>query len=215
MSKDQAIIMFRFRHLAALILVAEAAASLNPAGARVVHPIVLNPATAAPAPASDGRRLFATAAREELNALCQQLHYKTLCTTMATLPGVATPEQLLDTSLRITAVKAAMAEMKLDRAIKSGGGGEGEGMASSLESCKESYASLLDSLNTARGTLKAGGSSADMMTELSAAGTYSTDCQDIFDERPELQSPIPGAQRHIQRLVSNCLDLAATMKEQP
>ncbi|PUZ55173.1 hypothetical protein GQ55_5G190700 [Panicum hallii var. hallii] len=204
--------MFRFRHIiAALILVAASAVSLNSAGARVVHPIVFNPTAAAPA--SDGRRLFATAGHDELMALCQQMHYKTLCTTMATLPGVATPEQLLDTSLRITAVKAAMAAMKLDAAIRSGGD-KGDGMASSLQSCRESYASLVDSLNSTRDTLKSGGSSADLMTELSAAGTFSTDCEDIFDERPELQSPIPGAQRHISRLVSNCLDLAAIIKEQ-
>ena len=62
---------------------------------------------------------------------------------------------------------------------------------------------------------RSGGGSADLMTELSAAGTFSTDCEDIFDERPELRSPIPGAQRHISRLVSNCLDLAAIIKEQP
>jgi len=141
------------------------------------------------------------------------MHYKTLCTTMATLPGVATPEQLLDTSLRITEVKAAMAAMKLDAAMRSGGD-MGDGMASSLQSCRESYASLVDSLNSTRDTLRSGGSSADLMTELSAAGTFSTDCEDIFDERPELRSPIPGAQRHISRLVSNCLDLAAIIKEQ-
>lgn len=143
------------------------------------------------------------------------MHYKTLCSTMATLPGVTTPLQLLDTSLRITAVKAAMAEMKLDEAMKSGSVDKGDGMASSLQSCRESYASLVDSLNSTRDTLKSGGRSADIMTELSAAGTYSTDCEDIFEERPELQSPIPGAQRHITRLVTNCLDLAATIKEQP
>jgi len=141
------------------------------------------------------------------------MHYKTLCTTMATLPGVATPEQLLDTSLRITEVQAAMAAMKLDAAMRSGGD-KGDGMASSLQSCRESYASLVDSLNSTRDTLRSGGGSADLMTELSAAGTFSTDCEDIFDERPELQSPIPGAQRHISRLVSNCLDLAAIIKEQ-
>jgi pectinesterase inhibitor-like protein len=143
-----------------------------------------------------------------------QMHYKTLCTTMTTLPGVTTPEQLLDASLRITAVKAAMAETKLDEAINSGGA-QGNPMMSSLETCKESYASLVDSINTSGDTLKNGGSNADLMTELSAAATYSTDCEDTFEERPELQSPIPGAQRHISRLVSNCLDLAATIKEQP
>lgn len=68
--------MFRFRHLAALILVAALAASLDSVGARVVHPIVCPPTAAAapaPAPASDGRRLFATAGRDELIALCQQV----------------------------------------------------------------------------------------------------------------------------------------------
>jgi pectinesterase inhibitor-like protein len=140
-----------------------------------------------------------------------QIHYKTLCSTMATLPGVTTPLQLLDVSLRITTTKAAMAVIKLDEAIRSSAG-QGTAMASSLESCKESYASLVDSLQSARKTLGSGGSNADVMSELSAAGTYSTDCEDIFDERPELHSPIPGAQRHISRLVSNCLDLAATIK---
>jgi pectinesterase inhibitor-like protein len=140
-----------------------------------------------------------------------QIHYKTLCSTMATLPGVTTPLQLLDVSLRITTTKAAMAVMKLDEAIRPSSG-QGTAMASSLESCKESYASLVDSLQSARKTLGSGGSNADVMSELSAAGTYSTDCEDIFDERPELHSPIPGAQRHISRLVSNCLDLAATIK---
>ena len=54
--------MFRFRHIiAALILVAASAASLNSVGARVVHPIVFSPSAAAAAPASDGRRLFAAA----------------------------------------------------------------------------------------------------------------------------------------------------------
>ncbi|OEL23883.1 hypothetical protein BAE44_0015101 [Dichanthelium oligosanthes] len=203
-----------FRHLASvtILVVAALASSSKPVDARVVHPIVNN---AAPAPSSDGRRLFATTSHDELVALCQQMHYKTLCTTMASLPGVATPEQLLDVSLRITAVKAAMAAMKLDQAMKSGGDGDkGDGMASSLESCRESYASLVDSLNSTRETLKSGGGNADLMSELSAAGTFSTDCEDIFDERPELEPPIPGAQRHIRRLVSNCLDLAATIKEQ-
>jgi len=67
--------MFRFRHIiAALILVAASAASLNSVGARVVHPIVFNdPTAAAPAPAYDGRRLFATAGHDELMALCQQV----------------------------------------------------------------------------------------------------------------------------------------------
>lgn len=142
------------------------------------------------------------------------MHYKTLCSTMTTLPGVTTPEQLLDASLRITAVKAAMAEMKLDNAIKAGSA-QGNPMMSSLKTCKESYASLVDSINTTRNTLKSGGSNADIMSELSAAATFSTDCEDTFDERPELKSPIPGAQRHISRLVSNCLDLAATITDQP
>ena len=65
--------MFRFRHIiAALILVAASAASLNSVGARVVHPIVFNDPTAA-APASDGRRLFAAADHDRLMALCQQV----------------------------------------------------------------------------------------------------------------------------------------------
>ncbi|XP_062185872.1 uncharacterized protein LOC133889357 [Phragmites australis] len=196
------------RYLAALILVAALAASSSFCDARVVHSVLNSSA------GGDGRRLFGSIGCNECAAICQQMHYKTLCTTMTTLPGVTTPLQLLDTALRITATKAAIAEMKLDQAIKSASG-KGNAMLSSLESCRESYASLVDSLQSTRNTLKSGGSSADLMSELSAAGTYSTDCEDIFDERPELQSPIPGAQRHISRLVSNCLDLAATIKQQP
>ncbi|XP_062208549.1 uncharacterized protein LOC133910040 [Phragmites australis] len=197
-----------FRYLAALILVAALAASSSSGDARVVQPV------ADPAAAAGRRLLFGSIGCNECVAICQQVHYTTLCATMTTLPGVTTPLQLLDTALRITATKAAMTEVKLDQAMKLASG-MGNAMSSSLESCKESYASLVDSLQTTRNTLKSDGSNADLMSELSAAGTYSTDCEDIFDERPELQSPIPGAQRHVSRLVSNCLDLAATIKQQP
>ncbi|KAK3165201.1 hypothetical protein QOZ80_1AG0030190 [Eleusine coracana subsp. coracana] len=200
------------RHIGALILAAALTAAWSYGGdARVVHPILNESGGGGD---DGGRRLFGPLGCGECAALCQQVHYKTLCTTMTTLPGVNTPVQLLDTALRITAVKAAMAEMKLDEAIRSSAG-QGTAMTSSLDSCKESYASLVDSLQSTRKTLNSGGSSADIMSELSAAGTFSTDCEDIFDERPELQSPIPGAQRHVSRLVSNCLDLAATIEKQP
>ncbi|KAL5226739.1 hypothetical protein ABZP36_015004 [Zizania latifolia] len=141
-----------------------------------------------------------------------QVHYKTLCSTLTTLPGVATPQQLLDAALRVAATKAAVAETRLGEALKSPKA-KGTAMSSSLESCKQSYASLVASLQSARDKLKSGGSHDDIMSELSAAGTFSTDCEDIFDERPELKSPIPGAQRHVSRLVNNCLDLAATIKQ--
>ncbi|KAL6840517.1 hypothetical protein ACP4OV_030327 [Aristida adscensionis] len=201
-----------FRHITAPILVAALAASWSFVDARLMVPSVVNPATAAVA---DRRRLLGIGCNECI-ALCEQVHYKTLCTTLTTLPGVTTPLQLLDTALHITVTKAAMAEMKLDHAIRwSGGQGGGAGLASSLQSCRDSYASLVDSLESCRNTLKDGGSSADLMTELSAAGTFATDCEDIFEERPGLKSPIPGAMRHVSRLVSNCLDLAATIKQQP
>ena len=144
---------------------------------------------------------------------CVQVHYRTLCSRLATQPGVTTPRQLLDTALRVSAAKAAMAAMRLDEAMKSAGRAKGKAMSSSLHSCRDSYASLVDSLKTSRTTLKNGGSHDDLMSALSAAGTYSTDCKDIFDERPELKSPIPGAQRHVTRLVSNCIELAATIKQ--
>lgn len=140
------------------------------------------------------------------------MHYKTLCTMMMMLPGVTTPEQLLDASLQIIVVKEAMAETKLDQVIKSGGA-QGNPMMSSLETCKESYTSLVDSINTSWDTLKSSSSNVDLMSELSAVATYSTDCEDTFVERTELQSPIPGVQRHISCLVCNCLDLVATIKE--
>ena len=142
-----------------------------------------------------------------------QVHYRSLCSRLATLPAVTTPKQLLDVALRVSAAKAAMAAMRLDGAIRSGGRAKGRAMASSLQSCRDSYASLVDALKTSRTTLRNGGSHDDLMSALSAAGTYSTDCKDIFDERPELKSPIPGAQRHVTRLVSNCIELAATIKQ--
>ncbi|KAL6615872.1 hypothetical protein ACP70R_038142 [Stipagrostis hirtigluma subsp. patula] len=194
-----------FRYLTAPLLVTALAASWSSVDARVT---VVNPAAAA-----GGRRLFGVTCNE-CTAICQQVHYKTLCTTLTTLPGVTTPVLLLDTALHIAATKAALAEMKLDEAIKASTG-KGMPLASSLQSCRESYASLVDSLQSTRNTLKSGGASADLMSELSAAGTFSTDCEDIFDERPELKSPIPGVQRHVSRLVSNCLDIAATIKHQP
>ncbi|XP_047054257.1 uncharacterized protein LOC124660485 [Lolium rigidum] len=192
-----------FRLLVALILAAVLAASTD---ARAIHPLFL--------PFGEGgRRLIGIDSCDECIALCQQVHYRTLCRRLATLPAVTTPKQLLDVALRVSAAKAAMAAMRLDGAIRSGGRATGRAMMSSLQTCRESYASLVDSLKTSRTTLKNGGSHDDLMSLLSAAGTYSTDCKDVFDERPELKSPISGAQRHITRLVSNCIELAATIKQ--
>ncbi|CAD6237205.1 unnamed protein product [Miscanthus lutarioriparius] len=162
-----------FRYLTALILVAALAASMNKfVDARVVHPIVspdLEATGPSPADDDDGHRLIGTTGHDELVALCQQMHYQTLCTTMTTLPRVTTPEQLLDASLWITAVKEAMAETKLDQAIKSGGA-QGNPMMPLLETCKESYASLVDSINTSWDTLKSGGSNTDLMSGVVRGG---------------------------------------------
>lgn len=143
-----------------------------------------------------------------------QVHYKALCGTLTTLPGVMTPQQLLDAALRVAESKAMMAEKRLadvmkSRAVKA----EGTSMSSTLDTCKGAYSSLADALQKARDTIKSGGSHDDLMTELSSASTFSTDCGEAFDEFPDLTSPIPGAQCHVNRLVSNCLDLAATIKE--
>jgi pectinesterase inhibitor-like protein len=141
------------------------------------------------------------------------VHYRSLCSRLAALPAVTTPKQLLDAALRVSAAKAAMAAMRLDGVIRSGGRARGKAMLSSLQSCRDSYASLVDALKSSRTTLRKGGSHDDLMSAVSAAGTYSTDCKDIFAERPELRSPIPGAQRHITRLVSNCIELASTIRQ--
>ncbi|KAF0916768.1 hypothetical protein E2562_011603 [Oryza meyeriana var. granulata] len=195
------------RHLAALVVVAVvlAASISSDVYARVVHPggpfhVVIRTA------GEPGRRLIGN------DAICQEVHYKTLCSTLTTLPGVMTPKQLLDAALRVAATKAGVAEARLEEALKAHGAKD-SAISSSLETCKGSYASLVDSLKSARKTLNSGGSHDDLMTELSAAGTYSTDCGDAFGEFPELTLPIPGAQRHVTRLVSNCLDLAATIKQ--
>ncbi|VAH62755.1 unnamed protein product [Triticum turgidum subsp. durum] len=191
--------------LLALIFAAVLAASSSSIDARAIHPIFL--------PFGDnGRRLIGIQRCEECFGICQEVHYRTLCSTLATLPGVTTPQQLLDTALRVTAAKSAMAEMRLDEAMRAGLGNTIP-MMSSLQSCRDSYASLTDSLGKSRATLKKGGSRDDLMSELSAASTYSTDCRDIFGERPGLKSPIRGAQRHITRLVSNCLDLATAIRQ--
>ncbi|KAE8819760.1 hypothetical protein D1007_02428 [Hordeum vulgare] len=191
--------------LLALIFAAVLAASSSSIDARVVHPIFL--------PFGDnGRRLIGIQRCEQCFGICQEVHYRTLCSTLATLPGVTTPQQLLDAALRVTAAKSAMTEMRLDELMRSGVG-RTVAMMSSLQSCRDSYASLTDSLQKSRTTLKKRDSHDDLMSELSAASTYSTDCRDIFDERPELKSPISGAQRHLTRLVSNCLDLAATIRQ--
>uniref|UniRef100_A0A0D9V4N7 Pectinesterase inhibitor domain-containing protein n=1 Tax=Leersia perrieri TaxID=77586 RepID=A0A0D9V4N7_9ORYZ len=193
------------RHITALILVAVVLAASSAVDARVAHPgqyhVVIRTA------GEPGRRLIGN------DAICQEVHYKTLCSTLTTLPGVMTPKQLLDAALKVAATKAGVAEARL-QAIKLPGGGKKDtsGMSSTLDTCKTSYASLVDALQKARKTLSGGGSHDDLMTDLSAAGTFSTDCADAFDEFPDLTPPIPGAQRHVSRLVSNCLDLAATMK---
>uniref|UniRef100_J3L3A4 Pectinesterase inhibitor domain-containing protein n=1 Tax=Oryza brachyantha TaxID=4533 RepID=J3L3A4_ORYBR len=216
------------RHLTALVLAAAVLAASTIAGvdARVVHPgpyhVVIRSA------GEPGRRLIGIGNAADI---CKEVHYKTLCGTLTTLPGVMTPQQLLDAALRVAATKAGMAGERVNEVIKSSKGKDGGGMSSALGTCKTSYASLVEALQKARRTLNGGGGPGDLMTEkarrtlngggshdnlmtdLSAASTFSTDCSDAFDDFPDLTLPIPGVQRHVTRLVTNCLDLAATIKQ--
>ncbi|XP_040375817.1 uncharacterized protein LOC102711764 [Oryza brachyantha] len=198
------------RHLTALVLAAAVLAASTIAGvdARVVHPgpyhVVIRSA------GEPGRRLIGIGNAADI---CKEVHYKTLCGTLTTLPGVMTPQQLLDAALRVAATKAGMAGERVNEVIKSSKGKDGGGMSSALGTCKTSYASLVEALQKARRTLNGGGSHDNLMTDLSAASTFSTDCSDAFDDFPDLTLPIPGVQRHVTRLVTNCLDLAATIKQ--
>ncbi|EAY75522.1 hypothetical protein EE612_005228 [Oryza sativa] len=201
-----------FRHLAALILAAVVLAASTSSGVVDGRPVHTGPYhVVIRTAAKPSRRLIGLGGNA---AICQEVHYKALCGTLTTLPGVMTPQQLLDAALRVAESKAMMAEKRLadvmkSRAVKA----EGTSMSSTLDTCKGAYSSLADALQKARDTIKSGGSHDDLMTELSSASTFSTDCGEAFDEFPDLTSPIPGAQRHVNRLVSNCLDLAATIKE--
>ncbi|CAM0954156.1 unnamed protein product [Alopecurus aequalis] len=128
------------------------------------------------------------------------------CYTMAKLPGVTTPRALLDAALRVALGRARALKAKFDEAKATSK--KGNPMASILGSCDKNYDDLVSALEEASRALHKGGSSYNLVTKMSAASTYATDCDNWFSER-SLTSPYESVQRHAAQAVSVALGVAA------
>ena len=132
-----------------------------------------------------------------------------MCLTITKLPGVTTPRSLLEAALRVALGRARALKATFDAA--KAGAKAGNPMASILGSCDKNYDDLVDALEEATRALQKGGSNFALVTKMSAASTYATDCDNWFSER-SLTSPYEAVQRHAAQAVSVALGVAAKNK---
>ncbi|KAM0877214.1 hypothetical protein ACQ4PT_035647 [Festuca glaucescens] len=147
--------------------------------------------------------LTATQACDELEG------NKKVCYTIAKLPGVATPRSLLETAIRVALGRARALKATFDAAKAAAK--TGNPMASILGSCDKNYDDLVDALEEATRSLQKGGSNFNLVSKMSAASTYATDCDNWYSER-SLTSPYEAVQRHTAQAVSVALGVAAKNK---
>ena len=161
------------------------------------------------------RKLFAAGAAAGAGAVtatqaCDELEgNKKVCLTITKLPGVTTPRSLLEAALRVALGRARALKATFDAA--KAGAKAGNPMASILGSCDKNYDDLVDALEEATRALQKGGSNFALVTKMSAASTYATDCDNWFSER-SLTSPYETVQRHAAQAVSVALGVAAKNK---
>ena len=161
------------------------------------------------------RKLLAAGAAAGAGAVtatqaCDELEgNKKVCLTITKLPGVTTPRSLLEAALRVALGRARALKATFDAA--KAGAKAGNPMASILGSCDKNYDDLVDALEEATRALQTGGSNFALVTKMSAASTYATDCDNWFSER-SLTSPYETVQRHAAQAVSVALGVAAKNK---
>lgn len=142
---------------------------------------------------------------------CDQLAaYKRACYTLARLPGVTTPRELLEAAVRVSLGRARSAKVMFARAKQQSKAGNP--MASILSSCGENYDDLVNALEEAQRSIEKHASSATVVSKLSAASTFAGDCDNWFEER-SIASPFEVMQRHVAHVVSVGLGIAANAKQ--
>uniref|UniRef100_A0ACD5T7V4 Uncharacterized protein n=1 Tax=Avena sativa TaxID=4498 RepID=A0ACD5T7V4_AVESA len=134
---------------------------------------------------------------------------KKVCYTISKLPGVTNPRTLLETAIRVGLSRAKGLKATFDAAKLAAK--MGNPMASILGSCDKNYDDLVSALEEASRAVEKGKSGSDLVTKMSAASTYATDCDNWYQER-NLVSPYEAVQRHAAQAVSVALGVAATSK---
>lgn len=140
-----------------------------------------------------------------------QVHFRTICRSLTKLPGVTTPRELLLASMRVAAEKAKEAKRHVDEyKAKSH---EGRPMSSILGSCIVGYRDVVQTLEEAQKLAAAPGPLVDLNTKLSDAITSASDCDNGFQDFPEMKSPFLAIQKNVYRLVDNVLNIFVVVKQ--
>ncbi|CAN6332228.1 unnamed protein product [Urochloa humidicola] len=144
---------------------------------------------------------------------CNKVRFKTMCQGLTKLPGVSTPRQLLIASIRVASEKAADAKARVEaysaRTHPTGP------MVSILDDCRKGYDDVVQSLEEtrqlieARGTLQGG----DLNRKASDALTSAGDCDNGFQDFPDVPSPFAAVQKNVFRHVDNVLNIAVAVQE--
>ncbi|CAN6346002.1 unnamed protein product [Urochloa humidicola] len=143
---------------------------------------------------------------------CNKVRFKTMCQGLTKLPGVSTPRQLLIASIRVASEKAADAKARVEaysaRTHPTGP------MVSILDDCRKGYGDVVQSLEETRQLIEAQGTQGgDLNRKASDALTSAGDCDNGFEDFPDVTSPFAAVQKNVFRHVDNVLNIAAAVQE--
>lgn len=148
---------------------------------------------------------------DECQRTCEQVHFRTMCRSLTKLPGVSTPRELLQASIRVAVAKAKEAKSRVDEYAAGWHGGRP--MDSILQSCSHGYDGVVQSLEQTRQLIAAHGTDFDLNNKVSGALTSAGDCDNAFQDFPDIKSPFAAVQRNVFRLADNVLNIAVVVKQ--
>ncbi|CAN6336936.1 unnamed protein product [Urochloa humidicola] len=167
-----------------------------------------------PRNASSGGRVLAGHGLDACQRTCNQVRYKAMCRGLTKLPGVSTPRQLLMASIRVASEKAAEARAKVEaygaRTRPTGP------MVSILDDCRKGYDDAVQSLEEARQVAASsaqGVRDQSLNRKASDALTSTGDCDNGFQDFPDIPSPFAAIQKSVFRHVDNVLGIAVAIQE--
>ncbi|KAJ1263870.1 hypothetical protein BS78_09G220100 [Paspalum vaginatum] len=142
---------------------------------------------------------------------CEQVHFRTMCESLTKLPHVTTPRELLLASMRVAAAKAKEAKSRVDEYAATWHGGRP--MDSILQSCSGGYDSMVQNLADLQQRIPAQGAHFDFDLNNAVSGvlTSASDCDNAFQDFPDVKSPFAAVQRNVYRLADNVLNIAVVV----
>ncbi|CAL5096059.1 unnamed protein product [Urochloa decumbens] len=143
---------------------------------------------------------------------CNQVRFKAVCRGLTKAPGVSTPQQLLLASIRAASEKAADARAKVEAyAARTHPTGP---MASILDDCRKGYDDAVQSLEEARQVAEAQGARDQSLNRKASDALTSTgDCDNGFEDFPDVPSPFAAMQKSVFRHVDSVLGIAVAIQE--